>query len=288
MQAAIDAAAICNDCVTKMVGAGSETQFAFRGTLQEEKPLRDWLQEVLMNCLGYYTFSFGKLQIGVRENCSVVEAFTEGNILFRSLQLAPVKPSFNHLTANFADQDFAFVNNSVAVYDIDHATLHRRRRGSDVPEVERQPLRHVHQEPGRADRQHPAARGVGRHQRSGVESRAPDRVQDHGARAQHGTGHGLLDDARRTCPVASGEFRVVSWRLNKDFSIDVQGRTTTDSMYDLVAGPKPADVEPTPVPEEILYDTGVPGIVTGTPMLSDYGTIVAGRHGGRSRMPPAT
>ena len=47
--------------------------------------------------------------------------FTEGNILFRSMQLAPAKPSFNHLTANFADQDFAFVNNSVAVYDIDYA-----------------------------------------------------------------------------------------------------------------------------------------------------------------------
>ena len=75
-------------------------------------------------------------------------------------------------------------------------------------------------------------------------------------------------------PGGAGEFRVVSWRLNKDFSIDVQGRTTTDSMYDLVAGPKPADVEPTPVPEEILYDTGVPGIVLGTPKLSDYGTFV--------------
>ena len=43
-------------------------------------------------------------------------------------------------------------------------------------------------------------------------------------------------------PAGAGEFRVVSWKLNKDFSIDVQGRTTTDSMYDLVAGPKPADV----------------------------------------------
>ena len=59
-------------------------------------------------------------------------------------------------------------------------------------------------------------------------------------------------------PGGAGEFRVVSWRLNKDFSIDVQGRTTTDTMYDLVAGPKPADVVPTPVPEEILYDTGFP------------------------------
>ncbi|MCL4851668.1 MAG: hypothetical protein KJZ78_09835 [Bryobacteraceae bacterium] len=44
-------------------------------------------------------------------------------------------------------------------------------------------------------------------------------------------------------------------------------------MYDLVAGPKPADVVPDPVPEEILIDTGVPGAVTGTPKLADYGTF---------------
>ncbi|HOQ88337.1 MAG TPA: hypothetical protein PLQ89_21750, partial [Phycisphaerae bacterium] len=56
-----------------------------------------------------------------------------------------------------------------------------------------------------------------------------------------------------------GEFRVTSWRLNKDFSIDIQGRTTTDSMYDLVAGPKPADVEASPVPIE--PDNLVPGHV---------------------------
>ena len=121
MQAAIDAAAICDEQVTKLVGTGTETQFKFRGTVQEEKPLRDWIQEVLMNCLGFYTFSFGKLKIGMRVNSSAVEAFTEGNILFRSLQLAPLKPSFNHLTAHFADEDFEFVANSVAVYDVDHA-----------------------------------------------------------------------------------------------------------------------------------------------------------------------
>ena len=48
-------------------------------------------------------------------------------------------------------------------------------------------------------------------------------------------------------PGGSGEFRVSSWKLNKDYSIDIQGRTTTDSMYDLVAGPKPADVVATAV-----------------------------------------
>ena len=74
-------------------------------------------------------------------------------------------------------------------------------------------------------------------------------------------------------PGGAGEFRVSSWKLNKDYSIDIQGRTTTDSMYDLVAGPKPADVAAAPVPDENLQDNGVPGVVTGTPKLSDYGTF---------------
>ena len=74
-------------------------------------------------------------------------------------------------------------------------------------------------------------------------------------------------------PGGSGEFRVSSWKLNKDYSIDIQGRTTTDSMYDLVAGPKPADVVATPVPDENLQDNGVPGVVNGKPKLSDYGTF---------------
>lgn len=38
-------------------------------------------------------------------------------------------------------------------------------------------------------------------------------------------------------------------------------------MYDLVTGPNPADVEAAPVPDETFRDTGVPGIVTGTPKL---------------------
>jgi len=75
-------------------------------------------------------------------------------------------------------------------------------------------------------------------------------------------------------PGGSGEFRVTSWRLNRDYSIDIQGRTTTDSMYDLVAGPKPADIVPEPPTEEVHIDTGVPGVLTGTPMVGDYGRFV--------------
>ena len=272
VEAAIDAAAICDQQVTKLVGTGTETQFKFRGVIQEEKPLRDWLQEVLMNCLGYYTFAFGKLKIGIRENSSAVEAFTDGNIIFRSLQLAPLKPTFNHLTANFADQDFAFVTNSVSVYDIDHATL---IGGGAGPLFLKSNVNLC----GTSTKSQ-AARIVSvrlREELGGTNTAEWKRARQISFKT---TVLALNTEPGMVCsmthpdmPGASGEFRVTSWRLNKDFSIDIQGRTTTDSMYDLVAGPKPADVEPSPVPEEILHDTGVPGIVLGTPKLGDYGTI---------------
>ena len=226
-----------------------------------------------MNCIGYYTFSFGKLRIGIRENSSVVEPFTEGNILFRSLQLAPAKPSFNHLTANFADQDFAFVNNSVAVYDIDHALY---IGGGAGPMYLKSSVNLC----GTSTKSQ-AARIVSTRLRkelggtSAAEWKAARLIGFKTTVLALNTEPGMVCSMTHAdMPGGAGEFRVVSWRLNKDLSIDVQGRTTTDSMYDLVAGPKPADVEPTPVPEEIMYDTGAPGRVTGTPKLSDYGTFV--------------
>jgi hypothetical protein len=269
VQAAIDAAAICDQQVTKMVGAGTETQFAFRGTIQEEKPLRDWLQEVLMNCLGYYTFAFGKLRIGIRENSGAVEAFTDGNVIFRSLQLAPLKPSFNHLTANFADQDFAFVTNSVSVYDIDHAA----QIGGAGPMYLKSSVNLA----GTSTKSQ-AARIVSTRLReelggtSAAEWKAARQIAFKTTVLALNTEPGMVCSMTHPdMPGGSGEFRVLCWRLNKDFSIDVQGRTATDSMYNLVAGPKPADVVPSPVPEEIMYDTGVPGVLTGGTRLADYG-----------------
>jgi hypothetical protein len=272
VNAAIAAASICDEQVTKLVGSGTETQFKFRGVIQEEKPLRDWLQEVLMNCLGYYTFAFGKLKTGVRVNSSAVEAFTEGNILFRSLQLAPLKPSFNHLTANFADEDFEFVANSVAVYDIDHANLIGGGAGPLF-------LKSSVNLAGSSSKSQ-AGRIVAVRLREELGGITPDewkRARQVGFKT---TVLALSTEPGMVCsmthpdmPGGSGEFRVTSWGLNRDYSIDIQGRTTTDSMYDLVAGPKPADVVPDAPPDEILIDTGVPGVLTATPKLGDYGTF---------------
>jgi hypothetical protein len=270
VEAAIAAAAICDEQVSKLVGTGTETQFKFRGVLQEEKPLRDWLQEVLMNCLGYYTFANGKLKLGVRVNSSAVEAFTEGNILFRSLQLAPLRPSFNHLTANFADEDFEFVANAISLYDIDHAAL----IGGAAPLF----LKATVNLSGTASKSQ-AARIITvrlREELGGITPEEWKKARQIGFRT---TVLALNTEPGMVCsmthpdmPGGSGEFRVISWRLNSDYSIDIQGRTTTDSMYDLVAGPKPADVVPDPPTEEILIDTGVPGVLSGTPKLGDYGT----------------
>ncbi len=260
VNAAIAAAGVCDQSVTKLVGTGFETQFKFRGVLQEEKPLRDWIQEILMNCLGYYTFAFGKLKLGVRMNSSAVEAFTAGNILYRSLQLEPARPSFNHLSANFADADFEFVNNSMTVSDIDHAAL----VGGSRPLFLKSSVNLA----GTASNSQ-AARIVSvrlREELGGITANEWKRARNVAFRT---TVLALNVEPGMVCsmthpdmPAGAGEFRVISWRLNKDFSIDIQGRTTTDSMYDLVSGPKPADVEASPVTLE--PENPVPGDVQAT------------------------
>jgi hypothetical protein len=270
--AAIAAATVCDEQVTRLVGTGSETQFKFRGALQEEKPLRDWIQEVLMNCLGYYSFSFGKLKLGVRINSSAVEAFTEGNILYDSLRLAPLKPSFNHLTANFADEEYEFVNNALTVYDIDHATLIGGGAGPLF-------LKSTVNLAGSSSKSQ-AGRIVSCRLREELGGTSADEWKRARQVAFRTTVLALNTEPGMVCslthpdmPGGAGEFRVTSWRLNKDYSIDIEGRTTTGSMYDLIAGPKPADVTASPVPDETIIDTGVPGVVTGTPLLSDYGSF---------------
>jgi hypothetical protein len=43
-------------------------------------------------------------------------------------------------------------------------------------------------------------------------------------------------------------FRIQRWSLRKDWSVQIEGQTVTDSMYDLDVGPKPMDVVPAPLP----------------------------------------
>jgi len=268
VDAAIAAAAICDEQVAKLIGSGNETQFKFRGILQEEKPLRDWLQEVLMNCLGYYTFANGKLKFGVRVNSSSAEAFTEGNILFRSLQLAPLRPGFNHLTANFADEDYQYVANSISLYDIDHANLIGGGAGPLF-------LKSTVNLAGTASKSQ-AARIITtrlREELGGIARTEWERARQISFKT---TVLALNTEPGMVCslthpdmPGAAGEFRVTGWRLNGDYSIDVQGRTTTDSMYDMLVGPKPQDVQPDPVPQEQIPEIPIKNLTMVLTSLDD-------------------
>lgn len=270
--AAVAAAAICDQSATKLVPTDStdtETQFEFRGVLAEQKPLRDWLDEVLANCLGYYTYSFGKLKIGIRVNSSAVEAWTTGNILFQSLQLAPIAPRFNHLEAQFADEEFGYVTNAIELYDMDAA---KQDGGVAAPLFLKQTLNLAG-----TPRKSQAARVVIttlREELGGVDAaeqlaarRIAFRTSILGLHAEPGMVCSLTHD---DMPGGAGEFRVTRWRLNPDYSVDIEGQTTTDAMYDYTVGPKPADVEADAIPEEISADVPVPTIYSLTTNLDGW------------------
>jgi hypothetical protein len=264
VSAAVDSAAICNLVVPSLVyrrdelagqapitgatygygnyspGSSTETQFKFIGMLAQQKPLKDWLDEILLNCLGYFTTDNGKLQIGIRENASAVEAFTIGNMVFGSLTLKPFQPDYNDLTAVFADQQFSFQQNTLRTYDIDNArligdTFPRFEKGqvnlsgtASASQAARVVITRLREELG----------GVG-----AVEWRDARLVSFKTTVLALNTAPGkVISVSHPDVPGAYIKLRITSWKLNPDYSIDVSGRTVTTSMYDLTFGPKPADV----------------------------------------------
>lgn len=282
--AAIAAAAICDATVSKVAGlSGTETQFKFRGVIQEEKPLRDWIDEVLTNCLGYYTFAFGKLKLGVRINSSTAEAFTIGNVVTDSLRLYPVKIGVNDLTVLFADEEYDFQNNSVNVYAMDHKKLVGGAASplslkqtlnllgtSGVSQAARICATRLKEEMGGATL---------------AEWRKARVVQFKTTILALNVEPGMVCSmTHERMPDGAGEFRVLGWRLNPDYSIDVEGKTTTDAVYDLAQGPKPADVTPAlPPVEQVQYPRRPAWMVAGIrgsandPLIGfDDWTILAG------------
>ncbi|MGH8247830.1 MAG: hypothetical protein ACREUU_15530 [Gammaproteobacteria bacterium] len=107
-------------------------------------------------------------------------------------QSARRKPSFNHITPHFADEDFEFVANIVAVYDMDHALL---LAGGAGPQFLKSTvnLTFSKSQAGRiiAIR---LRRGVRVHYGSGVEGSEESSVPDHGPRTQYGAG--TMDETR--------------------------------------------------------------------------------------------
>jgi hypothetical protein len=255
----IAAAAICEEVVESMIVPGTyERQFPFRGVIRERKPLKDWLQEILNCCCGWFTFVTGKLWIGIRFHSGTPSeyTFTRANILFKSLEASPLSPRFNWLTGSFGDEEFDWALNSVTLYDISHALWMGEATGS--PQYLQSTMNFV----GVSNKSQ-CARLITTRLREELGGLWDNAGVNEQIRARHLRFRTTLLALKIMCgdvirldhvrlPGGRGEGRVQSWTLNPDFSIDITASCTTDSMYLLTTGPKPADGPSKPVPPELL------------------------------------
>lgn len=240
------AAEIADNLAAKLVGgAGTETQFQFQGVLAQQKPLRDWLTEILSCALGYYTWEFGKLKVGIRINASAVNAFTTGNTIFQSLRLEPVEAQFERLIVEYADQAAQYQANTAEYQDKDHAAYYGRQ---DSPLTARM---HSVGSPTLSQSLRLAAVRTREEIGGVVESewkKARNAYWKTTVLALNTTVGQVVSQTHADIPAGSGKFRIQSWKLNRDWSIDIAAKSVQDSMYDLTVGPKPQDVTPAPLP----------------------------------------
>lgn len=253
--AAVAFATICSTTVDRVVGSGTTAQFKYRGIVTDRKPLRDWIQEILNNALGYYTFSFGKLRLGSRVDSVAVEAYTDGNVLLDSFEPIRRAPAFNQMTAEIAERVVAddgsvqLQGNHVRVRDQD-AAQEEGLAGSPAFREGRMNLA------GTIDRDQAARIAATRLREEVGGVTAAERRDIRDARWKT-TLLGLASECGQVVsftsdelPGGAGEFRISKLRLNADMSIDVDARGVRDSMYDLTVGSLDADVEPDGLPDE--------------------------------------
>jgi hypothetical protein len=253
---AIAASNVADAIALRVIGTGVETQFRFKGSIDGSKPTRDWLQAILTNALGYFTWSCGKLKVGCRVNASALSAFTPGNMLFGSLQLEPFKPTFEKITAQFGDQEYQYQSNTVDYVDQEYAGRNNRVQN---PLVRTLPLS------GCATKSQAGRIGAvrTREELGGVNQAEQDAAR---IASWKSTILALDTEAGMVVSVADADLpggsmnvRIERWTLNRDWSIAFTGKTVTASMYDLTVGPKPADVQAAPIPVEPVRDSDLPG-----------------------------
>jgi hypothetical protein len=253
--AAVAAAAIADTSVARIIGTGTETQFRFKGSIDDRKPTRDWIQAVLNSGCGYFTWSFGRLKVGCRSNASAAAAFTSGNMLFGSLRLNPIAPRFEKLTVSFADQEYQFQGNTIDYTDQDHAARNNRSANplagqfavsgcSTKSQAGRIAVVRAREELGGTTQAEQDAARV-----------ASWKTTILALETEAGMVVSVADD---DVPGGSANFRIQRWSLNADWSINIQAQSVVPSMYDVTTGPKPADVAPAPIPIEPPRDSDVP------------------------------
>jgi hypothetical protein len=248
IQAAIEAAAICDQWVDTLIGTGQEQQFKFIGIIGDAKPLRQWLDEILNTCLGYYTFRFNKLRIGIRSSATSLEGYGPGNIIVGSMVFAPKQPEFNDLTIRFGDPDYQLLQNIVNVDD----KTHKQHIGGSTTPVSL---------PGEMTLAGVASKSVAgriasvrvREAVGGVNPTEYRKARSIsfkttilGLSSEPGQVQSIVD---QDLPDGAMKMRCKSWKLFSDMSVAISGETVTDSMYDIIStpGPKLSDVWVDPV-----------------------------------------
>lgn len=242
-------AQIANLLVSPLLGTGTEVQFEFQGVIGEQKPLRDWIAEILSCCLGYFTFEYGKLRLGIRSHAVPTDAFTIGNILLQSLRLEPINAQFERLYIDFADKAYQFQNNTASYYDKSHAAYMGRQAapltarlksvgGSSLSQMLRVAMTRTREELG----------GV-----TPAEWKSARMASWSTTVLALSTYIGqVVSMTTDDIPGGTGNFRILSWKLKKDWSIDITAKTVTASMYDKDVGPRPTEVLPDPLPAEFF------------------------------------
>ena len=253
--AAINSAAAADLVVPPIVGTGNETQFRFKGTIDASKPTRDWLRDILNNGLGYFTWSFGKLKVGCRNTATPITTFQPGNMLLGSLQMEPLRPGFEKLTVEFGDEEYLFAHNTVSYTDQDYAARNGRvanpresQFGLAGTATKSQALRIA------VCRTREELGGVGETEQKSARN-ASWKSTIMALDVEAGTVVSVLDDELAG---GGGTFRVQSWRLNRDWSVDVRGKTVRPSMYDLTAGAVPSATTEAVQPIAGARDNGAP------------------------------
>lgn len=252
--------------VPPLVGDPSvlETQFQFQGTLAEFKPFRDWLTEILSCALGYYTFEFGRLKLGIRENASAVSAFTLGNMLFQSLSVSPTEAAFEYLKVYFANVALQYQQDFAEYEDKDHTTYFGRAGAPltsqmrsvglcEMSQALRVAATRVREEIGGILRPDQANPYIEFDNALTISFKTTVLALD----TEVGQVISVTHPDIPTYPGPVGgvspgantwNFRITKWTLHKDWSVSIEARSVTDSMYDLDRGPKPGSVLPPPLP----------------------------------------
>jgi hypothetical protein len=257
VNAAVACSAVANQTVASLMGAGSETQFRFKGTLDARVALRDRLTEILNNCLGYYTWSFGKLKLGIRTSAAPETSFSAANMLWQSLKFTPTKPTFEKLTVSFADEEFLQTKNTVDYTDQDFALRNNRVQNpltrqmgligsSTKSQAARLAVVRTREELG----------GVGVAEQTNARN-VTWKSTILGIGTQAGTVVGIVDPE---VPGGTGQgaFRIKTWTLHRDYSLSFEGSTVTPSMYDLTVGSVAVDVGLVKKPTQAQIDLGPP------------------------------